>query len=154
MAFLNPSAPLLTMTFREYPADKNGYEAAKSYHLTEAMQPGSTGWEMVYPKVLISSGNLRGLTDPSIGVAANETLYLQWTDDNGHAMANANDVLLVVLYLPTLDQFEVFKNVEIRQDGSADIGYPSYYIGLEAHCWACFGSANGAKYAVSTYLGV
>jgi hypothetical protein len=93
------------------------------------MQPGETGWEMVYPKVLMSSGNLRGLTGPSISLVADETLQLQWTDDIGQAMANASDKIVFVIYLPTLNQFEVFKDVATRQDGSAHISYLSFYIG-------------------------
>lgn len=68
-------------------------------------------------------------------------------------MANASDKIVFVIYLPTLNQFEVFKDVATRQDGSAHISYLSFYIGLEAQCWASFDSANGSKYAVSTYLG-
>lgn len=153
LAFLNPITSLLAETFRTQPKDRNGFELAKSYHLKEAMQLTETGWEIHYPKVLISSGDVRSMTNPNIQVEADETLRLQWTDDSGQAMANATDKLLVVLYLPTLNQFEIFKDVATRQDGSAIITYTSYYISLEAQCWATFGTANGAKYAVSTYLG-
>ncbi len=153
MGFLTPIRPLLKMTFRKNLKDKTGFDAAKSYFMRETLQSTETGWEMRYPKVLISTGDLRGLAHPAISVETGEILHLQWTDDSGQAMANATDKLLVVMYLPTLNQFEIFKDMAIRQDGSANITYPSYYISLEAHCWASFGSVNGSKYAVSTYLG-
>ncbi|MGJ8592624.1 MAG: DUF6266 family protein [Aquaticitalea sp.] len=153
LTFLNPISPLMTKTFRAFPSDKNGFESAKSYHLKEAMQINGSIWDIIYPKVLISAGSLRGLTDPNLQVASNETLRLQWINDSGQAMANTSDTLLFVMYLPTLNQFEVFKNVASREVGHADIVYPSYYISLEAQCWASFGTATGSKYAVSTYLG-
>lgn len=153
MAFLTPMASLFTKTFKAYPTDKGGFEVAKSYHLTEAMQLNEGQWEMLISKVLVSSGNLRGLTDPMISTETEQTLYLQWTDDSGQAMANAIDKIMFVMYMPTLNHFEVFKDVAKREDGSAVIAYPEYYQGVEAHCWATFGTSTGGKYSVSTYLG-
>lgn len=154
MSFLTPIRALTKITFRKNLMDKGGFDRAKSYFMKEALQSNEGEWQINYAKVLISSGELRGLTNPEIAVAPNEILNLQWMVDSGQAMANATDKLVLVLYLPSLNQFEIFENVATRQEGSAVINYASYYMGLEAQCWASFGNANGSKYAVSTYMGV
>lgn len=154
MPFLNPLKPLLLQTFKNHPTDRAGFDAAKSYVMTEVLQPVGDTVVINYSKMLISRGNLRGLDTSSISVITNHTLALHWTDDSGQAMANATDVLLLVLYLPTLNVFEVFKTEATRQEGNANISYSEYYMGLEAQCWASFGTALGNQYAVSTYLGV
>ncbi len=153
MEFLTPIRPLLKVTFRKNLKDKGGFDTAKSYFMKEALVASESGWEVVYEKALMSSGDLRGLTSPSISIEADELIHLQWTNDSGQAMANVTDKLLVVLYLPTLNQFEIFEDVAKRQDGTAVIPYPSYYISLEAQCWGSFGAHNDSKYSVSTYLG-
>lgn len=154
MEFLTPIRPLLKVTFKKNLHDKSGFETAKSYYMKETLQATESGWEILYSKVLISAGDLRGFTNPSISVGADHTLHLEWTDDSGQAMANASDKVLLVMFIPQLKQFEIFKTDATRADGTTNIDYPQYYQGVEAHCWATFGTNNGSRYAVSTYLGV
>ena len=150
MAFLNPIKPLLLKSFKQFPADKNSFSHALSYHMKEALEPTPQGFAIHYPKVLISMGDLRGLENPVLQALPNATLQLLWENNSHQAAANTTDLLLAVVYLPDLNVYEVFTNVASRQDGQALLSLPSNYAGQQAVCWASFTNVTGAKNAVST----
>lgn len=150
VGFLHPIKPLLLQTFKEYTTDTSGYDRAMSYHLKEALLPTPEGVTILYQKVLISMGDLRGLENPVLTVLPQASLQFSWANNSQQAAAHANDLLLVVAYLPTLQVYEVFKGITTREAGEAVLQLPLEYLGQEVMCWASFTTVTGFKSAVST----
>ena len=121
-----------------------------SYHLKEALLPTPEGVTILYQKVLISMGDLRGLENPVLTALPQASLQFSWANNSKQAAAHANDLLLVVAYFPTLQIYEVFKGITTREAGEAVLQLPLEYLGQEVMCWASFNTVTGFKSAVST----
>ncbi|WP_339703491.1 DUF6266 family protein [uncultured Marixanthomonas sp.] len=151
--FLTPIQRIVGRFFGSEQGDKSPFNLATSYHLTEAVTPDGDGYVMDYPKVLISRGDLRGLTDESITTDANQELILSWTDNSGQGNADAADKLIVVVYAPTLKLYQQFDPAGLRSNASTSINLPAYYSGVEVQVWATFVTADENLAAPSSYLG-
>ena len=151
--FLTPIQRIVAKFFGSEQGDKSPFNLATGYHLTEAVIPDGDDYVMDYPKVLISRGDLRGLTDETLTAAANQELTLGWTDNSGQGNADANDKLVVVVYSPTANLYQQVDPAGVRSDASATLSLPAYYSGLEVQVWATFVTADEKLAATSSYLG-
>lgn len=154
VAFLTPIKAVLSAYFGKKQGDKSTYNLATSYHLIEALTALPLGeFEINYQKVLISKGDLRGLDNPTLAAAANQVLNLSWVDNSGQGNALATDTLLVVVYAPSVNLFQVFDAAASRDRATTALTVPAYMAGLEVETWASFVTENGKEAAISTYLG-
>lgn len=152
--FLTPLKPIVGKYFGQKQGDKSIYNLATSYHLKEALVESGGVYSIFYPKVLISKGDLRALVNPVLSAAAGQVLELDWTDNSGQGFANEDDQLMVVVYSPDADVYQLFIAVATRDLGTASLQLPAYMGGLEVQVWASFETANGKSAATSIYLGV
>jgi len=152
LQFLNPIKALLSETFGGYQGTTSPYNKAMSYHLTEAVTYTNTGFSMTYPKVLISMGELAGISNPTVNANTN-TLTLQWTDNSTQAMAYPDDGLLVVIYAPNLQIFEYYVEPAVRTSGECHLSLPEPFIGQPLELWVSFTNTRKALSATSSYLG-
>jgi hypothetical protein len=154
VAFLTPIKSVLSAYFGKKQGDKSTYNLATSYHLTEALIELPLGvFIMNYQKVLISKGDLRGMDNPTLAAAANQVLNLAWVDNSGQGNAAATDTLLVVVFAPDVNLFQVYDGVATRDLATVQITLPAFMAGLEVETWASFVTANGKDAAISSYLG-
>lgn len=155
--FLVPLQPVLRKCYGLYAGEFTRTNRAMSYHMTEAVVFNDPGYDILYPKVQISKGDLQGLTgetfaptpvgDPLQGVA------LSWSDNSGEGEALATDQLVVALYEPTTKTTRYQLNAAQRNAVSAVIALPANLSGLTVHAWAAFAAADGSRQSASTYLG-
>lgn len=151
--FLNPIKGLLSQFFGKKQGDKSPYNLATSYHLKDALIQVGNVFEIDYPKVLISKGDLRGIDSPVITPAANQVVNILWTDNSGQGNANALDQLVVVFFAPSLNLFQTYENVSAREDESAQMTLPAFFAGAEVQTWVTFVTDSGTTAATSLYLG-
>lgn len=153
ITFLTPIKGLLSKYYGKPQGDKSRYNLATSYHLTEALNPIPEGFAINYQKVLISKGDLRGMQQPTLVAAANQVLDLGWEDNSGQGNAAADDVLMVVVYAPAEQLFQVFNPASTRDQTSVQLTLPAFMAGFEVEVWASFVTQNGKDAAISSYLG-
>lgn len=153
IAFLNPIKSVVGKYFGKKQGDKSPYNLATSYHLQEALVQTVDGFEMDYSKVLISKGDVRGLDNPVLAAAANQVLDLSWVDNSGQGNANPLDQLVVVVYAPELDLFQVYNPAGTREEAGVQITLPAYLATIKVEVWATFVTETGTNAAISTYLG-
>jgi hypothetical protein len=80
-------------------------------------------------------------------------LDLSWTDNSGQGNADPLDTLVVVVYAPVPNLYQVFDPAGTREEAAVNLPLPAFMSGLEVQVWATFASATGKVAAVSTYLG-
>lgn len=153
ITFLTPIKGLLSKYYGKPQGDKSRYNLATSYHLTEALNPIPEGFAINYQKVLISKGDLRGMQQPTLAAAANQVLDLGWEDNSGQGNAAADDVLMVVVYAPAEQLFQVFNPASTRDQTSVQLTLPAFMAGFEVEVWASFVTQTGKGAAISSYLG-
>lgn len=151
--FLSPIKGILSQYFGKQQGDKSAYNLATSYHLKNALIEIPGGFEMDYPKVLISKGDLRDIDTPAISAAANQVINLTWVDNSGQGNASATDQLVVVFYAPALNVFQAYENIASREDESAQITLPAFLAGSDVETWATFVTDTNKLAAISSYLG-
>ena len=151
--FLNPIKSVESKYFGKKQGDKSAYNLATSYHIKEALIETVDGFVIDYPKVLIGKGDLRGLENPILTAAASQVLDLTWNDNSGQGNANATDSLVVVVYAPTLNVYQVFDPAGTREETTVNLPLPAFMAGIEVRAWATFYDAGTKVAAISTYLG-
>jgi len=151
--FLNPIKWVLSQYFGQANTYRSRFNLATSYHLKEAVEWVSGTFEVIYPKVMTSKGELQGLNQPVVTPLANQQLDFKWEDNSGQGMAIAEDQLLVVVFAPDLNMFEVFEHSATREDKMVTLTLSSYFQGLKVHCWGSFVNDERKLSASSSYLG-
>lgn len=154
MGFLNPIKPFLAERFGKMEGTKAPFDLALSYHLREAIQVEGDDLQIIYPKVCISKGHLRGVEGTSAIVEPNDLLTVQWTDNSIQSFANPDDLLTIVLYAPSSSEFYFFENIAQRPDASVQLPLPDKAVGVQIYCWATFITFTGEFAATSCYISV
>lgn len=151
--FLNPIKPIVGKYFGKKQKDKSPFNLATSYHIKEAVLEVGDDFVMDYPMVVISKGNLSGLQSPALTAPSANVLQLDYTDNSGQGFAEADDHLLVVLYVPNLDEYQLFTPAGTRSETAVNLPLPPYWSGQVINAWGTFVDANGEQAATSSYLG-
>ena len=151
--FLTPLKPIVGKYFGKSQAYKSIYNLATSYHLREALEEVNGVYVINYPKVLISKGELRGIIDPVLTPVAGQILQLSWTDNSGQGYANEADQIMVAVYSPMADLYQLYMAVARRDLGGTSLALPAFMAALEVQVWATFVTADGKSAATSNYLG-
>ncbi|MDR6966127.1 hypothetical protein J2X31_000120 [Flavobacterium arsenatis] len=152
-AFLTPLTPMMGRYFGQKSGDRSKRNMAMSYHMKEAVTYNGAEWEMVYPKVQISKGELLGVAVPVATAEAGGIIRLEWKNNSGQATAKADDELVAVVYDPLNKTSEMFFKVGLRADEQGELQVHDSLIGMEVHCWIAFVSTDEKRYATSNYLG-
>src|SRR5690606_31765618 len=126
---------------------------ASSFNNPGALDKTAETATLVYSKVLISQGILRGLEEPQMQWDAPGVLAVNWQDNSHQAMAWGVDVLFVVVYVPGLKEYLYFEEAALRSDGTALLDIPVSLTGNEMHGWAGFRNTSKSYFSNSRYLG-
>ncbi|WP_051285358.1 DUF6266 family protein [Aequorivita capsosiphonis] len=151
--FLNPIKPIVGKYFGKKQKDKSPFNLATSYHILEAVLEVGTDFVMDYPKVLISKGDLSGLQSPALTAPSTNLLQLDYTDNSGQGFAQADDQLVVVLFVENLGEYQTLNPAGTRDATSVNLPLPPYWSGQAIQAWATFVDAEDKRVATSSYLG-
>lgn len=151
--FLNPIRGVYNRYFGQIRGARSKYNMATSYHIREAIEWVSGNFEIIYNKVMISKGELQGVQDGIATAVTGNKLKISWTDNSGQGMALAADSLLVVIYSPDLNLFQVLENSAERGDVEITLDIEPYFASTEVHCWVSFVNDDRKQSASSSYLG-
>ncbi|WP_445454835.1 DUF6266 family protein [Flavobacterium sp. 25HG05S-40] len=151
--FLTPLAPVIGKLFGQSSGELTRRNQAMSYHMKEAVAYNAPNFEMLYNKVQISKGDLIGLQNPTVESTAANTIAFSWEDNSGEGEALAADILVVVLYAPSTEQYFYSLNAADRSESTVTITIPTSFSGVEVQSWITVTRADAKKYATSVYLG-
>lgn len=151
--FLAPIKTVLSRYFGQAVSFRSRYDLATSYHLKSAVSLVGDAYAIQYNKVLISKGDLQGVTDARINQRPEVTIQLEWADNSGQGLALREDKLLVVIYSPDLNVFEIFEDAAQRDSGEVQLRAANFLQGSTVHCWAGFVDDERKLSSLSVYLG-
>lgn len=151
--FLTPISNVISLYYGSGSGELTRRNQAMSYHIKQAVEYTDPDFVMLYNKVQISKGDLLGIQNPSVTAVAGSNLAYEWDDNSGQGNAKPTDQLVVVAYAPAGNLYFTTLNAAVRNDGSATLGLPAYFAGLEVQSWITFAAADGKSYATSVYMG-
>nr|WP_294899563.1 DUF6266 family protein [uncultured Pedobacter sp.] len=152
-AFLNPVKPLLEIGFKNYANGKTGYNSAHSYNLKNALTGLTPNLAIDYSMVLLSRGDLPGVTTLSAVSSAVATLNLAWTNNAGKGKAKDTDQLMVVVFCPTSGEAIYDLAVATRLDQVLAFDLPAEFSGETVETYIFWLSADGKDVSSSKYAG-
>lgn len=150
--FLGGLQPVVKRYYGSNSGIKTRRNQAMSYLMREALIFTDPDFEWDYSKVLISRGDLTGMEDATLDVAAGAISVL-WTNNSNQGEAAADDVLVLVVYDPVTKTVVYSLAAGERADEAASLAMPSYLDGAEVQVWATFVAADEKLVATSLYLG-
>ncbi len=147
--------PISTIVGR-YFGTKNGLKTQKnqamSYLIKEAAEHNETIASWDFPKVLITRGDLLGLSSLTASAGTNQEVTVNWVDNSGQGNAQSSDSVLAVVYEETSGLFWTAEGIANRDTESVTLPLPAYWSGLDVHVWFAVVSDDDVKYATSQYL--
>jgi len=110
-AFLGCVNDCVQLAFISNPGRQTGRNAAQSYIMTNACYETETGWEIDYPKVLISFGKLKPVEGAEV-IATESGITIKWDKK-----ASNREQMIIALIDPQLEVWAVNVAEVNRQEG-------------------------------------
>lgn len=151
--FLAPLKNVLAAYFGQPVGHSSRFNQAFTYHRLEALSGTYPHYQIDYPKVIITKGELLGLDQPQLEALAGAALSVRWQDNSGIAQAQPTDAVLVVVYNPARDVFVHHHPAATRADASFVLNLPATWVGDVLYAWVSITNRSGQKCANSQYLG-
>ncbi|QNL51978.1 hypothetical protein H8S90_10605 [Olivibacter sp. SDN3] len=105
-----------------------------------------------YAKVRLSTGGLFNAGNETMSVEDGE-LLVTWNTKVNQISGHADDVVYILLYHPTSEQFLTTDELPVRGDGEARIEIPDHMSSGEAHVWIFLAERKATEVSKSIYLG-
>jgi hypothetical protein len=150
--FLTPLADVIRNYYGQGQGLKSRRNLAMSYHITDAITGNFPDLMIDYERVVLTKGDLLGPQDITSTAAADTKINFEWADNSNQGTAKPTDKLLVVVYNPAKDLFEVRENVADRNATMAEVTLPANFTGDTVVCYVSFISEDKKKFANSLFM--
>ena len=154
IGFLQPLNSIQKRYFGSGSGSKSRVNMAVSYTINEAIQVTANVPEIMFPKVLITKGDLAGFQNVTATPQSGQVISLNWEDNSLQGNANATDKVNAVCYCEELGTFDLFESIAERSIMGANVTLPASYAGKEVHVWAYFNNTAETTSCNSPYLGI
>jgi hypothetical protein len=151
--FLQPITGIISRYFGIKSGLATQKNQASAYLLKNAADHDGTQAFWDYSKILVTRGDLLGLSSLSGVAAGNQDVDITWVNNSSQGNAQATDLVLAVVYEPTTQLTWVQEAIASRDAETVTLSLPNYWSGLPVHVYIAVVAANDAKYATSQYLG-
>lgn len=150
--FLQSMSAFLALSFRSFAVKKTGINAALSFTLKNAISGAYPNFDIHYPDVLVSRGDLPNVLGPTASMGAASQLNFVWTDNAGVGIAKATDKAMLLAYCPDMGQ-AVYTTGSAGRSAGADSLNLGSFTGRQVHTYICFISEDQKAVATSIYTG-
>jgi len=150
--WLVPFHPYVSIGFLNLSNVKSEINLAFSENFHRAVVGVYPDISIDYSKVVVSKGELGGLTDPSVELNDPNLLYISWSDNPGQRVSY-DDQLMLVVYCPELGIADGFVGGARRADKECRFKFNQKMIGKALEVYVSVTSFNRKKIANSMYLG-
>ena len=152
-SFLMPISTIVNRYFGNRNSLKTQKNQAMSYLLKEAVLHNGTDAYWDFSKILVSRGDLLGLSTLSAVAGSSQEVTLSWTDNSNQGNAKLSDQVLAVVYEEISGLMWLAEGIGTRDVETVTLPLPAYWSGLPVHVWVAVVAADDVKYATSQYLG-
>ncbi len=125
---------------------------AMSYLMKQAVLHNGTEASWDFPKILLTRGDLLGLSTLTAAAGTNQEVTVNWVDNSGQGNALVTDSVLAVAYEETSGLIWSAEAIATRETETVTLPLPTYWSGLDVHVWIAVVAEDGKKYATSQYL--
>ena len=152
-SFLSMIPTVINNGFKKYTSKMSAMNAAMKYNLKNAVYKNEEYFEIDISKVVLSKGPLFPPEEAAVTSEPGQKIVISWLPEPEDTEYNAeNDMVTIVIYNPTHNQFTTAVNKAIRSDGIYTMQLSTYYEGDVVHCYMNFTSEKG-KVSDSVYIG-
>ncbi|SOD15120.1 DUF6266 family protein [Pedobacter xixiisoli] len=151
-SFLKPIQTLTNIGYGSVKGSLTAYNAAVSYHLNAAVVGDASNFEIDYPRVIFSRGELPSPAVPSLLAGAGAEINFSWADNSTANLAKPTDRAVLLVYNPVTKEF-VFDDTATRVSAGAVLSLPPNFIGETLHAWMAFFASDDKQVSTSIYLG-
>ena len=150
--FLKPIHPYLRVGFRGFAGGQTAFNAAMSYHLSNAISGEYPDYALDFAKALVSCGSL--VTAENVEAAlVDGRVTFSWNDNSGVGNTSPADRAMPLVYNCTRNEAIYNRAGDARAAGSTLLNLPAHWVGDEIHLYLGFVSDDGMNVANSVYLG-
>lgn len=150
--FLKPIHPYLRVGFKGFAGGQTAFNAAMSYHLSNAISGEYPNYELDFTKALVSCGSLVTAENVQVSLVDGRVTFT-WNDNSGIANALADDRAMPLVFNSTRNEAVYNRAGDARAVGSTLLNLPAHWIGDEIQLYLGFVSDDGMSVANSVYLG-
>lgn len=156
--FLSNIDQLVNIGFKRYAKIKSPSNAAYSYNVDHAFVSQGTSWQINFPKMVYSRGQVdtpdgatATLASGTVDVLSTEILF-SWDAQKQTASCQYTDMASFLVYNASKNKAMILKNKVDRYAQSYRLTLPVDFIGDTLHCYMNFNSADGKQTGDSLYL--
>lgn len=153
IGFLKPLKAILNVGYQQFNKGITPMNAANSYHLKHAVTGLAPNYQIDYPKVIFSVGDLEAAQTPGIVTGGTGKIDFDWGALIDPDAGAATDRATFLAYNPTLKKYVTLRNAVARSAMAFTLQLPAEWIGSEAYCYMAFTSLDGKKVSNSSYVG-
>jgi hypothetical protein len=147
-----PFHPYVTVGFMHEAPHKTEISAAISRNFHDAVTGQYPEYSIVYPKLVISVGNLPMVTDTTMELTAEDIIKLTW-EQNGIKKTAFDDQVMLVIYCPEIHRADGFVGGVKRADKQCTYKFHPKMKGKVLHVYMSVTSLDRKRIADSKYLG-
>jgi hypothetical protein len=151
-AFLIGLGNIINRSFQNF-AEKTPMNAALSYNMKNALTGISPDFEIHFPNLLFSQGNLHGTWSPKVNSTEPAALDFIWKNSSFSPMCGADDELIAVVYSPADKKFVLLNDLVTRAEAAVRLILPKDFSGHLVHCYLGFHSRTKGISSTNQYLG-
>lgn len=151
--FLQPLREIQTLYFGQKVGYKSRLNLAMSYTISEAVDVVLDMPELIFPRILVTKGDLVGLQAVEVTVGTGTSLDLSWADNSAQGNASTTDMLSIVCYSEELQSFEIYQEITARDAKAAAVPLPAIYQGKRVHVWLFLSNEKRTLASTSPYMG-
>ncbi len=152
IGFVKTMTDLLETTFKAYAIGMTGANAAGSYNLQNAISGAVSPFNISFPNVLVSRGDLPSAKTASATAIADNKVQFSWTSNDGIGKTKDNDKVILVVYCPALNHtvYVLGGNTRSQLTQTLDV---EEFTGETVETWVAFITNKGSITSNSMYAG-
>jgi len=150
--FMQSLTALLDITFKNYAVKMTGFNAAVSYNLQNAIDGAVSPFNIAYPLVLVSRGDLPNASNPAAVPVAGNNVKFTWVNNAGVGKAKTTDKAIWVVYSTEFNQ-AIYTFGSAPRSGGEETVDAAMFVGQTVETWLAFISADGKTVSGSFYTG-
>ncbi|MFC5285216.1 DUF6266 family protein [Pedobacter alpinus] len=151
--WLKPLTPFLRVGFKAYTERVEGFGAAKSYLLKNAIITNDSQFSIAPEKMLVSFGSLIGPEDAQVSFQEDDTLIFNWKACAARH-PNALDQTLLVVYCLEEKEAVYQTTGAFRKSGTDELQLPQNFRNKDLLIYMAFVAADRSNQSNSVFLGI
>lgn len=154
IAFMQPINQVLRLGFKSSDPRLSPINLAVSYFIKNAITGATDAYEIDYPNVLISKGELSPGWNTLATATDPQEVKIGWTNTTSSGLAQPDDEVLAVVYNASKGQHLMAIGGIMRSAGELVLEMPLDYTGDVVHSWLAFISKDKKLKSTSSYAGL